>query len=158
MIAKPDKSISLKRLESKVALITGSSSGIGAAIAKAYGAEGAKVVINHFGEKESAESVVKTIISQCGNAITVKADVTNSNDVAKMMDRIHDAFGPVNILVNNAGIYPRDGWEALTEEKWDRVIDVNMKGCYLCAKAVYKDMQEAGYGKIIITRSAARLI
>lgn len=152
MIKKP-----IKRLQGKVAIITGASSGIGAAVAKAYALEGAKVVINHVGDKKAAESIKEKIIEAGGDAITIEADVSSSYDVEKIVVKTHDTFGAVDILVNNAGIYPRDIWETMTEEKWDRVIDVNMKGHFLCAKAVYKDMQKARYGKIINVSSIAAI-
>jgi len=154
---KTNESTGMERLKGKVAIITGSSSGIGAAVAKAYALEGAKVVINHVGDKKAAESIKEKIIETGGNAIAVEADVSNSYDVEKIIGETHDIFGPVDILVNNAGIYPRDLWETMTEEKWDRVIDVNMKGHFLCSKAVYKDMQKAKYGKIINVSSIAAI-
>jgi len=156
-LQKTGKPISTKRLEGMVALITGASSGIGAAVAKAYASEGAKVAINHFNEKEQAESVVRNIRGNGGNAIAIEADITSSADVEKMADIVHEVFGPIGILVNNAGIYPRDDWKDLTEEKWDRVIEINMKGCYICSKAAYRDMCKTGYGKIINVSSIAAL-
>ena len=148
---------SLKRLKGKTAIITGASSGIGAAVAEAYAGEGANVVINHIGEKKAAELIAGKIIESEGNAIAVEADVSRQDDVEKMVERIHNIFGPVDILVNNAGIFPRDAWENMTEEKWDMVMNVNMKGCFICAHTVYKDMKKAKYGKIINVSSIAAI-
>jgi len=145
----------IKRLEGRVAIITGSSSGIGAAVAEAYAGEGAKVVINYSQNRSGAEEIAACIAAAGGQSIIVEADVSKADDVRRMVEKTHEAFGPVDTLVNNAGIYPRDAWDTLTEQQWDRVLDVNLKGCFLCAYAVYEDMKAAGYGKIINVSSIA---
>ena len=148
-------SANMQRLKDRVAIVTGASSGIGAAVAEAFAREGAQVVIDHLGESACAEALSKRITSGGGKAIVVEADVSHGNDVRQMVERTHDAFGTVDILVNNAGIYPRDDWDSMTEEKWRRVIDVNLTGCYLCSHAVSADMKTAQYGKIINVSSIA---
>lgn len=145
----------LQRLKDRVAIVTGSSTGIGAAVAEAFGREGAKVVINHLGEEAAAQSVAERIRQAGSDAIVVEADVANADAVSQMVESSHRAFGPIGILVNNAGIYPRDYWDTMTVEQWDRVFDVNLKGCYLCSQAVCEDMKTAGYGKIINVSSIA---
>ena len=128
-----------------------------AAVAKAYSSEGARVVINYSSNKKGAEETADSINRSGGKALIIKADVSKSSEVEEMVEKTHKEFGPVDILVNNAGIYPRDMWDTITEEKWDRVIDINMKGYFLCARAIYKDMQEKNYGKIINVSSIAAI-
>ncbi len=138
-----------RRLADRVAIVTGSSSGIGAEVAQAFAREGARVVINHLGERSQAEAVAARIQSAGGQALVIEADVADARQVRGMIEETHAIFGGIDTLVNNAGIYPRDEWNDLTEQQWDRVLDVNLKGCYLCAHAVSPDMKTAGFGKII---------
>lgn len=138
-----------QRLKNRVAIVTGSSAGIGAAVAEAYAAEGAQVVINHSRDIAGAEAVASRIEAGGGKAIVVKADVSKSHEVQRMVELTHEAFGSVDVLVNNAGIYPRHWGESLAEKKWRHVMDVNLTGYFLCARAVSEDMKRAGYGKII---------
>ena len=148
-MAQKIESSSLGRLQDRVAIITGASAGIGAVVAEAYACEGAKVVINYSRDLAGAEAVAARIQANGGKSIVVKADVSQAQEVQRMVELAHQAFGPVDILVNNAGIYPRDWDMSLTQKDWQRVIDVNLTGCFLCAGAVAEDMKKAGYGKII---------
>ncbi len=139
----------LKRLEGRVAIITGSSSGIGAAVAKAYAGEEAKVVINYSRNKKGAEETAEHIKLSGGEAVVIKADVSKTEEVLAMVERTHGIFGPVDILVNNSALLPNGFWESHTEEQWDRMMDVNLKGHFNCTRAVTEDMKKTGYGKII---------
>ena len=148
---------SARSLQDRVAIITGSSAGIGAAVAEAYGREGAKVVVNYHRNHEGAADVASRIRADHGQALVVGADVSKPDEVDSLVERTHETFGRIDILVNNAGIYPRQYWPDITAEQWDMVMDVNVRSIFLCAKAVYGDMQDAGYGKIINVSSIAAL-
>ena len=137
------------RLQDKVAIVTGSSSGIGAAVAQAYAAEGAKVIINYSRNQPGAEAVVERINNAGGQAVVVGADVSKPEDVRHMVDLTHQKFGPVDILVNNAALLPAGYWDTHTSKQWDRMMAVNLKGAFLCTRAVEEDMKTRGYGKII---------
>jgi 3-oxoacyl-[acyl-carrier protein] reductase len=144
-------------LRGKVALVTGGSRGIGAAVAVALAEAGADVAINYRERAGAAEKIAKEIEAAGRRAIAVAADVSNSGAVAKMMERISAALGPIDILVNNAGIGRRRAPEELDEAEWDATIDVNLKGAFLCTQAVLPAMQARGFGRIVnITSGAAR--
>ena len=145
------------RLVNRVAIVTGSSAGIGAAVAEAYAREGAKVVVNYVRSRDDAEDVAARIRAFGGEALVVQADVSKSADVRAMVDRTRAEYGPVDVLVNNAGIYPAKSWADITEAQWDRVLAVNVKSVFLCAQAVRADLQAAGYGKIINVSSTVGL-
>ncbi|MFL2132828.1 glucose 1-dehydrogenase [Desemzia sp. FAM 24101] len=116
------------KLEGKVALVTGVASGMGKSIAELYAGEGAKVVLTDFNFEE-LESVTKDIVSNGGDAIAVRADMSEATDIENMIDTAITEYGTLDILVNNAGIM--DGFESvgeITDEKWDRIFDVNTKG------------------------------
>jgi 3-oxoacyl-[acyl-carrier protein] reductase len=137
------------RLSGKVAIVTGASRGIGLAIARRFADEGAKVVVNYVSRKEEADAVVQAIASAGGDAIAVQADVSRSADVNRLVRETLKRYGRVDILVNNAGVMTTKGVLETTEEDWDRTIDVNLKGAYLCSKAVAPHMIEQGGGTII---------
>ncbi len=124
------------RLEGKVALITGSSQGIGSGIALKFAEEGADVVVNYLKNIEMAEILADKIRSLGNKALTVKADVSKSMDVNAMVEKVLDTFDKIDILVNNAGIFIGGGVADLKEEIWDRVMAVNLKGVFLCCQAV----------------------
>ena len=113
------------RLDGKVALITGSSQGIGRGIALKFAEEGADVVVNYLKNIEMAETLADEIRSLGGKALTVKADVSKSMDVKGMVEKVLDTFDKIDILVNNAGIFIGGGIADLKEEIWDRVMAVN---------------------------------
>ena len=140
------------RLKDKVAIVTGAGSGIGAATAKRFAAEGASVVVADVMDEQAAE-VVAEITAADGKAIACHCNVADKGEVDAMVAAAVEAFGTVHVLVNNAGI-TRDGFAVkLSEEKWDAVIDVNLKGSFLCAQAVMPIMNEQGWGRIISTSS-----
>ncbi len=143
-------------LTGKVALVTGAGSGIGKATAIALAAAGAAVAINYHRNEAGAEDVKQQIIAGGGRAITIQADVTKSADVRVLVEKTVAAFGPVDILVNNAGsLVERLRLLELTEEKWDAVIDLNLKSAFLCAQAVAASMIERKTGTIINVTSIA---
>lgn len=136
-------------LEDKVALVTGASRGIGRAVALRLAGEGAAVAINYAGNAKAAEEVKAAIEAEGGKAILVQADVSNSESVDAMVKQVVDAFGGIDILVNNAGI-TRDGLlMRMKEEDWDAVLNTNLKGVFLCTKAVSKLMMKKRSGKIV---------
>jgi len=141
--------VNTQRLSGKVAIVTGSSRGIGLAIARRFVDEGAKVVINYVSRRDEAERAVEQIRAAGGDALAVQADVSKSAEVDRLVRTTIDHFGRVDILVNNAGVHVAKGVLETTEEDWDRTIDVNLKGAYLCSKAVALPMFEQGGGTII---------
>jgi 3-oxoacyl-[acyl-carrier protein] reductase len=138
-----------KRLEGMVAIVTGSSRGIGRSIALRYAAEGARVVVNWVGNGEMAAAVTEEIRQTGGDAFLVRADVSQSDDVRDLVRSTIDHFGRVDILVNNAGVHIAKGVLDTTEADWDLTIDINLKGAYLCAKEVAPIMLRQEAGKII---------
>lgn len=137
------------KLRGKVAIITGSSKGIGRAIAIAFAKEGAKVVVNSRHMKD-AEVVAREIKAMGREALAAEADVSKANDVKQMVKQAIDKFGRVDILVNNAGIVHFCPVIKITEKEWDAIIGVNLKGQFLCAKEVAADMLKRGTRGVII--------
>jgi len=137
------------RLKGKVALITGSTRGIGKEFAIGFAKEGAEVIINGR-DLGKARAVAEEIESLGGKSIAIGADVSLSQDVTRMVEEAIQSLGRIDILVNNAGVNPFIlEAEKIKEEGWDQVIDVNLKGVFLCCQAVGKKMIEQGGGKII---------
>ena len=136
-------------LEGKTAIVTGGSVGIGAAIAIKLAECGANVAINYRKHQEEAEAVLKMIIQQGRRGLLVQADISNFTDAAKMVETVTQTFGKVDILVNNAGI----NWDGviwkMTEEQWDKVLDVNLKGYFNYIRAVAPLFRDQLSGKII---------
>ena len=133
----------------KIALVTGGSRGIGKEIAIALAKEGSNIAISYGNNYESAMEVIKEIKSFGVDAIAVKADVSVSEDVKNLVKTIEEGLGTIDILVNNAGITKDNLLIRMTEEDWDSVMDVNLKGVFLCTKAVSRTMMKKKYGKII---------
>jgi NAD(P)-dependent dehydrogenase (short-subunit alcohol dehydrogenase family) len=146
------------KLKGKVALITGSSRGIGKDIAMGFAREGASIIINGR-NLEKAKSVAKEIEGLGVRTMAIGADVSVSQDVARMVEEAVNAFGKIDILVNNAGVNPFIlEAEKIKEEGWDQVLDINLKGVFLCCQAVGKKMMQRGGGKIINISSTAGII
>jgi len=145
----------LMRLEGKNALVTGSSRGIGRAIALGLAKEGANVVINYHSHKESAEQIVGIIKSLGRRAIGVKADVGQMNGINKLVEEAWNFLGKIDTLVNNAGIVLASSFLKMTEDIWDRTLSVNLKGTFFCSQMVARRMIENKIkGKIINISSA----
>jgi 3-oxoacyl-[acyl-carrier protein] reductase len=143
-------------LNGKVALVTGASSGIGRATAEALAASGARVAINFHRNEAGAAAARAEIISRGGRAFIVQADVTQSSEVQSLVEQTVAEFGPIDILVNNAGsLIERLKILELTEERWDEVIDLNLKSAFLCCRAVAASMMERKAGAIINVSSIA---
>jgi 3-oxoacyl-[acyl-carrier protein] reductase len=143
-------------LNGKVALVTGASSGIGRATAEALAASGARVAINFHRNEAGAEAARSQITGVGGRAIVVKADVTRASEVQSLVEQTVAEFGPIDILVNNAGsLVERLKILELTEERWDEVIDLNLKSAFLCCRAVAASMMERKAGAIINVSSIA---
>ncbi|GIU79869.1 MAG: 3-oxoacyl-[acyl-carrier-protein] reductase FabG [Bryobacteraceae bacterium] len=136
-------------LENKRALVTGASKGVGKGIALELARQGAWVAVNYHSDAAGAEATVKEIAAAGGRAYAVRADVGRKQDVDEMFDRTLAEFGGLDILVNNAGIQTWKPLLELTEEEWDRVLDVNLKGCFLCTQRAARAMKDAGGGSIV---------
>jgi 3-oxoacyl-[acyl-carrier protein] reductase len=136
-------------LKDKVALITGSSRGLGRAIALGLAGEGANIVIDYNKSKEAAEQVKREIDEMGRKTLMLKADVSIKDEVDMMVGTTLDTFGKIDILVNNAGILPKTLVVDMSEETWNRTINTNLKGVFLCSKAVIQPMMEKKSGKII---------
>jgi NAD(P)-dependent dehydrogenase (short-subunit alcohol dehydrogenase family) len=136
-------------LENKRALVTGASKGVGKGIALELARQGAWVAVNYHSDAAGAEATVKEIAAAGGRAFAVRADVGLKQDVDEMFDRTLAEFGGLDILVNNAGIQTWKPLLELTEEEWDRVLDVNLKGCFLCTQRAARAMKDAGGGSIV---------
>jgi 3-oxoacyl-[acyl-carrier protein] reductase len=140
---------SCHRLDGSVAIVTGASRGIGRAIAERFADEGARVVVGYRSSADLAATVVDGIRSAGGDAFAVAADVSNAADVQRMVDATVERYGSVDVLVNDAGVMIAKGVLETTEADWDLTIDVNLKGAYLCSKAVAPVMLGQGRGSII---------
>jgi len=142
------------RFTDQVAVVTGAARGIGKAIATAFAGEGAKVALVDI-DPETLERLGEEIGVRGGQALPVPCDITQSSAVGEMVDRVLGKFGRIDILVNNAGIIRRGTIETVTEEEWDLVIAVNLKGTFNCCKAVVAPMKRQGGGTIVNVSSIA---
>ena len=144
-------------LSGHVALVTGASRGIGRAIALALATAGADIAVNYHARTADAEDVAREIRALGRCAVTIAADVADGVAVAAMATTITDALGPIDLLVNNAGIGPAHGIDDLTEAVFDRTIAVNLKSAFLCIQAVLPAMRAGRFGRIVnISSGAAR--
>lgn len=133
----------------RTALVTGSSRGIGKGIALALGAVGMNVVINCRQAEEKAQEVAREVRELGGKALVVTADVSRAGQVIQLVERAQQAFGPIEVLVNNAGIALPRKIEDLTEKDWDLTMNVNLKSAFLLTQAVLPSMREARWGRIV---------
>lgn len=144
-------------LTARVALVTGGSRGIGRAVALTLAEAGAAVAVNYVARADDAQAVAAQITAAGGKAIAVGADVSDASAVATMMQTVASQLGPVDVLVNNAGIAIPRGVDDLTEEEFDRTIAVNLKSAFLCTRAALPHMRAQHWGRIVnITSGAAR--
>ncbi len=148
---------SSKKLSGKVAVVTGASKGIGAAIAKHLAAEGASVVVNYASSKIGADKIVAEITSAGGKAVAIRADVAKKADIERLFVETKKAFGRLDILVNNAGIYEFSPLEGITEEHFHKQFNLNVLGLILVSQAALKLFDSAG-GSIINTSSVVSTI
>lgn len=144
-------------LSGRVALITGASRGIGRGAAIALAQHGARVVINHSNSAGQANEVVQQIEAAGGEALAIQADVSKRPDVEAMVARILETYGRLDILINNAGVAVDVPIDQMTDEAWDRVIDVNLRGTFLCSQIVAPTMLAQKHGKIITVSAATAL-
>jgi len=143
------------RLNNKVAVITGSSRGIGRAIAIRFAEEGAQVVINYRDNLAAAQEVKAHIESIGGQGIVIQADVSKREDIQRLFSHTQDHFGKIDILVNNAGINKRGWFDEITDEDWDLILGINLKGPFICCQEVFPYMKSQQAGRIINISSVA---
>jgi len=136
-------------LEGKGALVTGGATGIGRAIAMALGREGCRVAVNYIGASGPAVEAVRELQALGVDAVALKADVRNAGEVRDMIDVAAETFGHLDVLVNNAAVQTEGAFLEVTEEDWDRVIDTNLKGSFLCTQAAAHRMIATGGGSIV---------
>jgi NAD(P)-dependent dehydrogenase (short-subunit alcohol dehydrogenase family) len=137
------------KLAGKVAIVTGAGRGIGRGIALELAKAGARVIVNYLRSEQMAHEVVKQIRELKQDALSIKADVSKINEVNHMVNETVDSFGGLDILVNNTGITIVSSFLECTEDIWERTIDVNLKGVFLCSQAAAKIMMKRGGGKIV---------
>jgi 3-oxoacyl-[acyl-carrier protein] reductase len=138
----------MERLKNRVAIVTGAGQGIGRALALGFAREGAKVVVADVNE-ENAASVKSEVKALGGTALAACTDVSNEDSVQTLVDKSLREFGKLDVLINNAGIFPVSSVEEMKEEDWDRVIGTNLVGAFLCSKAVAGKFLQQGSGRII---------
>ncbi|WP_419757538.1 SDR family NAD(P)-dependent oxidoreductase [Acidisoma sp.] len=145
------------KLDGKVALVTGASKGIGAAIATALAAEGASVAVNYASSKEGGDKVVAAITAAGGRAVAVGGSVAQSADVTRIVDETVKAFGKIDILVNNAGVYAMGPLEEVTEAEFHRQFNTNVLGLILTTQAAVKHFPPAGGSVINVSSLITRI-
>lgn len=134
----------------QIVIITGSGSGLGAGIAARFAEAGAMVVVNYRSNQSGAGAVVAEIQAKGGRAMAIQADVTHKAEVEQLIARTVDVFGQLNVLVNNAGIYPLTTLLDMLEEEWDAVIDSNLRSVFLCTQVGARQMIAQGHGGAIV--------
>lgn len=139
----------------KAALVTGAQQGIGAAAARAFAAAGYDVAVNWLDDRTAAEAVAADIRASGGRAALVQGDVGTAASCAALVQGALQELGRIDVLVNNAGIFPRVPFLEMTEEEWDRVLDVNLKGSAFCAQAAARHMVAAGIRGVILNLSSS---
>ena len=138
-----------KELDGKVAIVTGAGSGIGHAIAQTFGTAGASVVVNYFGFEAEAQALATELTACCARSIALRADVSDAAAVNDMVQRTVKEFGTIDVLVNNAGVETPAPILDLAEDSWDRQLDIDLKGAFLCAQACGRVMRDHGGGTIV---------
>jgi 3-oxoacyl-[acyl-carrier protein] reductase len=146
------------RLKDKVALVTGSSRGVGRAVALGFAKEGARIVVNYTSNEKAANEVVDAAKSMGREAFAVKADVARKSEAEHLVQAGIETFGRLDILVNNAGFTRPAMMIKMTEEEWDQVVDIHLKGAFLCSQAAGRQMKEQNSGRIINVMSVAGLV
>ncbi len=142
------------RCNDKVVIVTGGSRGIGKGICLSLAEEGAQIAVNYIDNADEAKDVVNTIIKNGRKAISVKADVSKKTEVDQMILTVEKYFGKIDALINNAGICPFAEVLEITEQMWDRTVDINLKGTFLCSQAVAKSMIKNGVQGSIVAISS----
>ncbi|WP_301108937.1 3-oxoacyl-[acyl-carrier-protein] reductase [Sporosarcina sp.] len=137
------------KFDGKTAVVTGASRGIGRTIALRLASEGAKVVVNYSGSQAKAEAVAEEIRAAGGEALVFQANVSDSDQVKEMMDETIKQFGSIDFLINNAGITRDNLLMRMKEDEWDDVLSINLKGVFLCTKAVARQMMRQRSGRIV---------
>jgi 3-oxoacyl-[acyl-carrier protein] reductase len=145
----------MEDLSDKVALVTGASRGIGRAVAEALAAAGADVAVNYISREKEALETLDMVLRTGRRGILVQADVSKSSETAEMLGTIERKLGPVQILVNNAGIAIRKSLEEVSEQDWDRVLAINLKSAFLLIQAVFQTMCRLRWGRIVNISSTA---
>ncbi len=138
-----------QELQDRTCVVTGSSRGIGRAIAEAFGSEGADVVVNYCSSEGAAHDAVAAVEDAGGRAVAVQADVSDRSAVAAMRERTEAAFGRADVLVNNAGVTVDRTFENMTPDDWQRVMDVNLGGAFNCTDAFYDDVRDSPAGRVV---------
>jgi 3-oxoacyl-[acyl-carrier protein] reductase len=145
-------------LSERVALVTGGGRGIGRAIALKLAEVGATVVVNDVGDSTPAEGVAEEIRKMGGESLVVLADISQSSEVARLVDNAVEKYGKIDILVNNAGITRDQLIMRMSDDEWDKVLGINLKGVFLCSKAVLRPMMKQRWGRIVSISSIVGLI
>jgi NAD(P)-dependent dehydrogenase (short-subunit alcohol dehydrogenase family) len=144
-------------LQDQVAVVTGAGRRMGRVIALTLARAGANVVVHYNESKEGAQGTLREIESFRGQAITARADVSRPKQVAAMFRAVEKRFGRLDLLVNNAGVFFPAKWDKLSEDDWDKILGINLKGAFFCAQAAARIMQRRGHGRIVIISSLGGL-
>lgn len=153
MSTDPARSNNPTDQETRVALVTGSSKGIGRAAARRLARDGFVVAVNYRSDEPAAQDVVREIESEGGSAAAFQADVGVDEDATRLVRATIDHFGRVDVLVNNAAIFPWEEWSGISTESWDRVFAVNVRGAYVASREAFADMKQRRWGRLIFMAS-----
>ena len=134
----------------KVTIITGAGSGLGSGIAKRFAQASATVIVHYNHSASGAQAIVSQIAAAGGRAQAIQADVTQKTDIERLVAQATDTFGKIDVLVNNAGVYPLSSLVDMVEDEWDQVIDANLRSVFLCTQAVARQMISQGTGGAIV--------